>query len=135
MIYPRLIAVAERAWHEDNWEKIENKAQRNKAKHTAWEEFANRLGKKELLLMDNYHNHGNSIHYRLPMVGAKVVNGKLIANTEYPAVKIQYSMDNGSHWLDYSTPVKISHDKKILLRTSSSNNRYSRVTQLDIAQE
>ncbi|OBU14354.1 beta-hexosaminidase [Photobacterium aquimaris] len=134
MIYPRLIAVAERAWHQADWETIKNKTQRNQARHIAWEEFANRLGQKELLQMDDYHQHGDSIHYRLPMVGAKVVNGKLIANTEYPTVKIQYSFDNGDHWVDYTKPANVADNKNVLLRTSSTNHRYSRVTQLDIKQ-
>ncbi|WP_305461671.1 chitobiase/beta-hexosaminidase C-terminal domain-containing protein [Photobacterium leiognathi] len=95
MIYPRLIVVAERAWHKASWENIDNSAKRNKAKHLAWEEFANRLGQKELKQMDNYHIHGESIQYRLPMVGAKILNNKLVANTEYPGVGIQYSTDNG----------------------------------------
>ena len=126
MIYPRLIAVAERAWHKASWENIDNSEKRTKAKHIAWEEFANRLGQKELKQMDNYHIHGESIQYRLPMVGAKILNNKLVANTEYPGVNVQYSTDNGRNWRTYTSPVEITNQNNIKIRTTSLQGRNGR---------
>ncbi|PSW47505.1 family 20 glycosylhydrolase [Photobacterium kishitanii] len=133
MIYPRIIAAAERAWYEANWEKIADKNLRNQAKHQGWVEFANRIGQKELPKMDKYHDHGKDIQYRLPMVGAKIVDGKMVANTAYPGVNIQYSTNGGKSWSNYTAPVKITGTNTVQLRTISKAQRVGRETTLTIA--
>ena len=65
MIFPRLLALAERAWHVAPWEKITNKARREKMLQGDWQDFANTLGHKELIRLDN-----RGIHYRVPVPGA-----------------------------------------------------------------
>ena len=63
MIFPRLLAVAERAWHEDPWENERNKLNRNKMKEESWKKFANTLGYKELVRLDKM---GIAYHIALP---------------------------------------------------------------------
>ena len=66
MIFPRLLAVAERAWHRDDWENQRNKLRRNRMKEASWEMFANTLGYKELGRLDKL-----GINYHIPLPGAR----------------------------------------------------------------
>lgn len=66
MIFPRLLAVAERAWHRDDWENQRNKLRRNSMKEASWEMFANTLGYKELARLDKL-----GINYHIPLPGAR----------------------------------------------------------------
>ena len=50
MIFPRLLAVAERAWHMAPWEGKEGGA--NNEKLLDWTNFANSLGYGQLLVLD-----------------------------------------------------------------------------------
>ena len=52
MIFPRLLALAERAWHRAPWEGIRNRAARDREKTGDWVNFANTLGYKELARLD-----------------------------------------------------------------------------------
>ena len=60
MLYPRLIAFAERAWHRAAWEKSAQDS------HSGdWATFANALGQKEIARLER-----RSIKYYLPPPGA-----------------------------------------------------------------
>ncbi|WAQ95651.1 HEX-like protein [Mya arenaria] len=48
MAFPRLLALAERAWHRANWEEIEDRNARDAYRSSDWEAFADVLGYKEL---------------------------------------------------------------------------------------
>ena len=64
LIYPRLLALAERAWHEAEWEKVTEKLARDKAQAEDWERFSNTLGYKDLARLDK-----ENINYYLPPPG------------------------------------------------------------------
>lgn len=64
MIFPRLLALAERAWHKASWENNADEAARKKD----WEQFANTLGYKELSRLDEM-----GISYHIPPPGARLV--------------------------------------------------------------
>ena len=67
MVYPRLLAVAERGWHKSPWESLLNDpVQRKKDRDAEWGTFANTLGYKELMRLDNM-----GVTYRVPPPGAK----------------------------------------------------------------
>jgi hexosaminidase len=68
MIYPRLLALAERAWHKASWEDISDQTERDKKVTDDWEKFANFLGHQELKRLDRM-----SIGYHIPVPGAKYV--------------------------------------------------------------
>lgn len=61
MLFPRLIAYAERAWHHAEWEETKNQPVR----HYDWIKFANTLGYRELKKLDKMN-----IRYRIPPPGA-----------------------------------------------------------------
>ena len=65
MIFPRLIALAERAWHCAAWEG-QSVDKRGKAQEKDWLEFACTLGHKELRRLET-----EGIPYHIPPPGAR----------------------------------------------------------------
>ncbi|NMP30275.1 family 20 glycosylhydrolase [Thalassotalea sp. M1531] len=131
-IFPRLIALAERAWHSANWAVPYNYEgfkysqdtntftdEKRKLRDTAWFDFAHTIGKKELPKLEL----GN-INYRLPTVGAKIINGLLHANIAFPGITIEYRLLEGE-WQKYTGPVKV--DSQVSVRSVSHQlDRYGR---------
>lgn len=66
MVFPRLLALAERAWHKADWESKPDVNSRKTELDKDWEAFANTLGYKELRRLDKM-----DVKYRVPLVGAK----------------------------------------------------------------
>ena len=66
MLYPRILALAERAWHRAAWEGVQDPAERAKQQKEDWTRFANALGYTELAKFD-----AKDIHYQLPVPGGK----------------------------------------------------------------
>jgi hexosaminidase len=124
MIYPRLLALAERAWHQASWQvpydhkgKVFDKntgnftdslkVQRDKS----WLAFSQAIGLKELAKLERA-----GVFYRLPTVGAIIKNDKLHANTAIKGLPIEYQEKVGN-WKIYTKPVKAQVPVKI--RTKS----------------
>lgn len=133
MIYPRLVAVAERAWHRAGWEQDYQAGREYKGGETKlvdvnaleqdWARFANLLGSRELAKLDKA-----GVHYRLPVPGARVVNGKLEANTSFPGIVVQFSTDGGKHWQRYDDAARPQVSGEVQVRTASPDGkRFSRV--------
>jgi len=113
-IFPRLFAVAERAWHLADWAVPYNYqgakytkdsgvfTEDNKLKRDQqWAIFANAIGQKALPKLEN-----DKMFYRLPTVGAMIQDGKLYANIAFPGLAIEYQEENGK-WLHYQKPVAV----------------------------
>lgn len=107
MLYPRLIALAERAWHKAGWEP--DKA--STAAKADWRHFSQRLVSYELPRLQL----SNSKHY-LPPPGAIRDNGKLMANVAWPGLTIEYSVNQGQSWQQYQYPLT-SSAKQLWLRS------------------
>ncbi|MBM4077514.1 MAG: beta-N-acetylhexosaminidase, partial [Planctomycetes bacterium] len=74
-VYPKLISLAERAWAaQPAWAKVSDLNQHDAAVDVAWNEFANRLGQRELPRLDSLFG---GIGYRLPPPGGVIENGQL----------------------------------------------------------
>ncbi len=114
-IFPRLLALAERAWHRADWEapydhsgalynrhsgRFDVQKRGRRAAH--WNRFANRVGQWELARLDRA-----GIFYRIPTVGAEINKGRLRANIIFPGLPIQYRQGQGG-WRDYRGPVSVS---------------------------
>ncbi len=132
MLYPRILPLAERSWHRAAWELDYQKGKEFKGGETNfvdkqalnndWIRFANIVGQRELAKLDLA-----GVAYRLPVPGAKVVNGKLEANVALPGLTIQYSTDGGKTWAKYDDNAKPSVKGDILVRTQSHDaKRFSR---------
>lgn len=125
-LYPRLLAVAERAWHKADWELPYQPGltfEKGKTTHVNqqqlqadWNRFATLLGRSVLPTLDTA-----GISYRIPVPGARIRNGVLEANTSLPGVRIEYSTDEGQHWMDYQEQQPPAVTGKILVRSRSSD--------------
>ncbi len=88
---PRLVALAERAWAPDPaWCAIGDAAARTRAMDDAWNEFANRLGQRELPRLDRAPL---AYGYRLPPPGAVAVGRTFHANVALPGLALHYTLD------------------------------------------
>lgn len=141
-VFPRLLALAERAWHQADWAVPYNyqgakysqqsntfTAELQAMRDNQWNLFANTLGQKEFTKLELAQ-----IDYRLPTVGAIVKEGKLHANIAFPGLTIEYQV-NGGHWVTYQAPINISSAESatVKLRSRSINGvRTSRITQLNM---
>jgi hexosaminidase len=127
---PKLIALAERAWTgQPEWGFMEEEKERNKALNDAWNEFANRVGKREMPRLDYLFGGFN---YRLPPPGVIVENGLMHANIDFPGIPIRYTTDGTVPDLDsplYSEPVKVKG--KVRLRSFDTRGRGSRISEAD----
>lgn len=108
MIYPRLIPLAERAWHKAAWEGDKP----NVAARTAdWAAFALQLTAKELPKLAALGGD-----FYLPPPGAQIENGKLRANSSLPGLTIEFSVDKGASWNTYTSEQAVS-TADVMLRT------------------
>ncbi|XP_015772465.1 PREDICTED: chitobiase-like [Acropora digitifera] len=125
MIFPRMLALAERAWHKASWEEIDNKEDRDAEKARDWEKFANVLGYRELSRLDRI-----GVTYRVPPPGASYDNKKLKAMAVFPGLKIEYSTDS-KNWKEVDEGTNV--EGKIKLRTRSADgSRYSRLVEIEL---
>ena len=93
MAFPRAIALAERAWSQSpKWADIDDPTARRAAIDLDWNQFANRLGQRELPRLD-YLSGG--VHYRLPPPGVVFRDGQVHANVALPGLTIRYT-NNGA---------------------------------------
>ena len=133
MIYPRLIVVAERAWHRAAWEQDYQAGREYKGQETQWVDkkalasdwarFASLIGHRELAKLDKA-----GIQYRLPVPGARVEKGILEINTSLPGLGAEYSTDNGKSWLRYDNNARPQVEGEVQIRAvSPDGQRYSRV--------
>jgi len=133
-VFPRLLALAERAWYLPTWAvpynyqgfkysrdtKVFSK-QAEKERDSQWQMFANALGKKEFAKLEI-----NGIDYRLATVGAIIKNGKLHANIAFPGLTIEYQVVD-KHWQVYQGPIAVKGNVKLRSR-SLNGQRTSRIT-------
>ena len=116
-IFPKLLALAERAWGKALPE--------GEAAAENWAEFANALGRRELIRLDHLSGGYN---YRVPTPGAKIVGDKAMANVVFPGLDIRYTTDGSEPDLDsplYAEPVPI--DSLTCFRTFDHRGRGSRM--------
>lgn len=136
MVFPRVLAVAERAWHRGSWEndyKVGVKYSQDthlvdkKALLKDWNYFANSMGQRELAKLEKA-----GINYRLPIPGAKIKNGQLSMNISFPGVILQYSVKEGKIWLNYDPLNKPYVGDKVKIRSiSSTSDSVSRITSVN----
>ncbi len=130
MLYPRLLVLAERAWHQASWELEYTPGRQYSAGSThyvnqdlllqEWTYFANLLAQKELPKLDKY-----ALQYRISVPGARIQKGILEMNIALPGLRMEYSTDEGLSWKEYTQPVPVNSD--IFFRALSTDGRSSRV--------
>jgi hexosaminidase len=111
---PKLLGFAERAWSQaPAYETIDNTAARIKAVDAAWNVFVNKVGQYEFPRLDHIFGGFN---YRIAPPGARVENGMLYANMDFPGFVIRYTTDGSEPMKDspvYTEPLKVSGSVKL----------------------
>ncbi|KAL7552772.1 hypothetical protein ACHAWF_018597 [Thalassiosira exigua] len=136
MTFPRLLAVAERAWHRASWELEWSPGTVYDASSglvpkdelaTDYNGFASALGCKEVRKLEKL-----GITFRVPPPGAFVDStGLLSANSELPCTTIMYSID-GIKWSAYAGPVQVGVGRNVALQSVSSEGFLkSRIVDVD----
>ena len=105
MVFPRLLALAERAWHKAHWsvpydysgKKYDRQSNQfsndlKQARDKQWLAFSRAIGQKELAKLDKA-----GVFYRVPTPGAKWQEGKLKTNIALQGLPIEYK-DNAGNW-------------------------------------
>ncbi len=119
MLFPRLLSLAERAWTTPAWEPAyvpgaaypPGDARVDRAAIAAdWRGFAGRAG-VALRALD-----AGGVAYRLAPPGARIVGGRLEANSEFPGTPIEYRTGDGA-WRRYIGPVTVSGPVQVRTRT------------------
>jgi hexosaminidase len=123
MLFPRIQALAERAWHAAAWEPayvagktyaFGDNAVDPAALLNDWNIFQAKLV-PQLAAMDRA-----AIRYRLPVPGARITGGMLEANVPVTGLRIQYRTGTAA-WRSYTGPVAVSG--KTELRTLSPDGK------------
>jgi hexosaminidase len=123
MLFPRLLAFAERAWHRADFEPpyrpgaayAYGDGQVDERKLTSnWNAFAARMPQhlRELEQL--------GVSYRIAPPGARITGGLLEANSEFPGQAIEYRVSGGA-WEAYRAPVRVTGP--VELRTRSYDRR------------
>lgn len=126
MYFPRLIAVAERAWHKAKFETAGKDSADSLLKND-WTKFANTIGYKELLRLDKI-----GVTYRVPPPGAyRNKKNKLSVVSAFPGLSIEISFDDQLTWTTVSSATTAYKGQTIHLRTRSADlKRTSRVIKM-----
>ncbi|WP_160154631.1 family 20 glycosylhydrolase [Microbulbifer sp. ALW1] len=123
-IFPRLLALAERAWHKAEWELPPQQQEFdgdsnlvNKEQLAAdWLTFSAALGHKELYKLDL-----GGVDYRVPVPGAIVEASKLKVATPYPGLSVEYF--DGREW--QAVTHQTAPESVIRLRARSADGKRS----------
>jgi hexosaminidase len=123
MIFPRVLAFAERAWSRPAWEPAyvpgraytysDGQVDRSIIR-TGWSDFA---GRASVALA---HLDVVGVDYRVGPPGARIRSGKLEALAEFPSLAVEYR-ENGGRWRSYARPVDVSG--RVEVRTRSADGR------------
>lgn len=128
MLLPRLLAVAERAWHKAKWETLPIGSERKALLKEDWTKFANTLGYRELPRLDRL-----GYHYRISPPGARLSTDRTMmeVNVMYPGQQVEISRNGGWGWAAMLKPItKINPGENIKLRTKAGT-RTSRAIMFD----
>jgi hexosaminidase len=134
MLFPRLLALAERAWSPAPWtpayqagasyEWGDKRVDAAKLK-AGWQDFAGRVTAQFPLL------ERIGVAYRVAPPGARIANGKLEANSMFPGTAIEYRIEGGA-WTRYAGPVAVSGAADLRSR-SADGKRASRTVRVEPA--
>ena len=135
---PRMFALAERAWHRAPWEAPYDRAgrvveygddivdaRRLAAMERDWNRFASIIAGKELAKLEL-----GGWSYRLPPVGAKMVDGQLQTNTAIAGLKVE--CNTGSGWQPIAQCAPQAGTNVQLRTTNATGQLHSRISSITI---
>lgn len=130
MLFPRLLAVAERAWHQAIWEGEKVDKLRKTRRKRNWEQFAIILGTRELKRLEDL-----GISYYLPRPGVISTVSGLHVNTMFPGMRIQVSKDSGRTWNDYEEGQTLGPGKVLFSTSSFDGKRRSAPVEVTVGKD
>ncbi|MBC3765712.1 family 20 glycosylhydrolase [Neptunicella marina] len=129
MLFPRLIAFAERAWHTADWALPYRAGQtysqdskffdsdRKADELKDWSGFSHTMVQYVMPALAQ-----DDILFRMPTPGVKNIDGKLHANSYYPGLSIEYKSADSSEWMTYEQP--IDYQPSLLFRSTLAGTDY-----------
>ena len=124
-LLPKLTGFAERAWaRERDWESIEDDIKRENALNMQWNVFANTLAQSEL---PRYSYLKGSYNYRIPLPGAIIEKGILMANIEFPGLELRFTTDGSEptvNSIKYINPINVN--REVRMKAFDSSGKSSR---------
>lgn len=136
MMFPRLLALAERAWHQASWELDAVPGQEFSAEsglvdvaalEADWRGFAAALGHKELLKLDL-----TGVGYRIPVPGALNEEGHLKVAQAFPGLVTEYY--DGESWRPITAETPAEKVDAIRAR-SADGRRAGRAVSVSVVEE
>lgn len=134
MLFPRLLALAERAWAPAPWtpayragasyEWGDSRVDAAKLK-VGWQDFAGRVAVQFPML------EKIGVAYRVAPPGARIANGRLEANSMFPGTPIEYRVEGGA-WTRYAGPVAVGGAVDLRSR-SADGKRASWTVRIELA--
>jgi hexosaminidase len=133
---PRMVALAERAWAPDpGWCGVDDPATRAARIEADWNEFANRLGQRELPRLDRAPL---AYGYRLPPPGVLCAGRTLHANVSLPGLALHYTLDGSEPTAAsprYTGKVEAgAQDRVFKVATFDTRGRASRLVTIELEQ-
>lgn len=129
LAFPKMLGLAERAWAADpEWATTKDTELSKTLYNKDWSEFVNVVGKRELTRL-NYYQGGAG--FRIPTVGARVIDGTVQANIQLPGLIIRYTTDGTEPTINskqYEQP--ITEKGLIKLRAFDSKGRGGRTIEI-----
>ena len=123
-----MLALPARAWAADpEWATTRDAEKSAALYRTAWSQFVHVVGKRELPKLNYYQNGAN---FRIPTVGAKIINQRVHANIQIPGLTIRYTTDGSEPFVaspQYLAP--LDNKGRIRLRAFDVMGRGSRITE------
>ncbi|WP_158858524.1 family 20 glycosylhydrolase [Lunatibacter salilacus] len=121
--FPKIIGFAESGWaRERTWENQTDLSLRNSHIQEGWNTFANTIAQREYPKLAKW-NEGYT--YRIAAPGAKIDNGLLYANVEFPGLEIRYTVDGAEpdiNSLIYKSPFSVETVVKLKAFDKSGNS-------------
>jgi hexosaminidase len=106
LAFPKLLGLSERAWASDpEWATTKDAELSKTLYNKAWNEFVNVVGKRELTKLNHYQGGAG---FRIPTVGAKLIDGAVHANIQLPGMTIRFTTDGSEPTASsvvYSQPI------------------------------
>ncbi|MCV2883757.1 carbohydate-binding domain-containing protein [Aestuariibacter sp. AA17] len=118
MLYPRLYALADRAWHIPDWQRIDDVSSQTFAsmREHDWHTFQMTLATKMLPSLIQ-----QQINFRLPPPAATLRKGKLHMLAGLPNLLLEYSED-GKRWHLYDEPVAVAYTPYVRSRWPNTHH-------------
>lgn len=126
LLLPRLLPLAERAWARDpGWDQLPDSPERQARMASDWNEFANRLGRRELPRLDGFLG---GMGYRVPVPGALLRDGVLCANVDLPGFVLRYTTDGSEPTMASPVYAPIRTEQATVAAFTTSGRRGRSVT-------